>query len=175
MKNRTLVIYKSKTGFTERFAQWISEELNCDKIAYKDRKKICFDDYETVIYGGGFYAGKINGLKWFKEKMSEFEGKKRIVFGTGATPPDVPDIKKAMRQNFTDKEWSNIKVFYMQSGLNYEKMGVNDKLMMAVFRSMLKKTEGESEMYKMIQSSCDCSSKESVLPLINYCKVDESM
>lgn len=71
MNNKSLIIYKSKTGFTERFAEWICEELSCDMISYKE--------------------------------------------------------------NFTDEEWAKIKVFYMQSGLCYEKMGIGDKLMMAIF------------------------------------------
>lgn len=27
---RILLIYKSKTGFTEKYANWITEELKCD-------------------------------------------------------------------------------------------------------------------------------------------------
>ena len=27
---KILLIYKSKTGFTEKYARWISEEINCD-------------------------------------------------------------------------------------------------------------------------------------------------
>lgn len=28
--SKTVVIYKSKTGFAKKYAQWISEELHCD-------------------------------------------------------------------------------------------------------------------------------------------------
>lgn len=168
MKNRTLVIYKSKTGFTERYAQWICDELGGDKVAYKERKTICFDNYDTVIFGSSFHAGMISGVKWFKGKMKELERKTTIVFATGATPSNAPDIQKALRQNFSEEEWNKIKVYYMQSGLCYEKMGLGAKLMMAVFRKMLKKTEGESEAYKMVQHSYDHASKEFILPLVEY-------
>ena len=69
MSHNSIVIYKSKTGFTERFAKWIGEELSCDVIPYARRSAINFDAYDTVIYGGGIYAGSIGGLKWFKEKL----------------------------------------------------------------------------------------------------------
>lgn len=175
MKNKTIVIYKSKTGFTERYAQWICEELGCEKVAYRDKESVCFDDYETIIFGSGFHAGQISGLKWFLKNISKLEEKTNIVFATGATPPNVPDVQKALRQNFSEEEWNKIKVFYIQSGLNYEKMGSADKLMMSIYRKMVKKTEGESETYKMIENSYDFTSKESILPLIEYCKSIEGM
>lgn len=170
MNYKALVIYKSKTGFTERFAKWICDELSCDMISYEKRETICFDPYDTIIFGGGFYAGMISGLKWFKKKLPELSGKTIIVFATGATPPEAPDIQKALKQNFTDDEWAKIKVFYMQGGLCYEKMGAGDKIMMAMFRKMLKKTQGESEAYKMVQHSYDHASKDTILPLVEYCK-----
>ena len=29
---KIIVIYKSKTGFTKRYAEWIAEELKCDIV-----------------------------------------------------------------------------------------------------------------------------------------------
>lgn len=171
MKKKVLIVYKSTTGFTERFAQWIGKELSAELVPYKQRKSVCFEKYDVIIFGGGFHAGMINGLKWLKKELPQLKDKSVIVFATGATPSNAPDVQKAIKQNFTDEEREKIKVFYMQSGLCYEKMGVGDKLMMAVFRKMVKKTEGEeSETYKMIQQSYDCSSKNSIYPLVEYCK-----
>ena len=78
MSNKILVIYKSKTGFTKRYAQWIKEDLSCDIISYEKGMNLSFDSYDTVIYGGGFYAGKINGLNQFKKNLSKIDGKKII-------------------------------------------------------------------------------------------------
>ena len=41
---KTLVIYTSQTGFTKRYAEWISEELNADIYDLKDvkRENKCF-------------------------------------------------------------------------------------------------------------------------------------
>lgn len=38
---RILLIYKSKTGFTEKYANWITEELKCDieKISHIQKNK----------------------------------------------------------------------------------------------------------------------------------------
>ena len=116
MKNRVLVIYKSKTGFTEQYARWICEALNGDRVSYEKRNSISWKDYDTIIYGGGFHAGQIGGLAWFKSRWPELEGKTKIVFATGATPAKAPAVEEALKQNFTDEEWNQVQVFYMQSG-----------------------------------------------------------
>lgn len=170
MSNKTLVIYSSKTGFTKRYAEWICEELNCSAVAYEKRKTIRFEDYGTVIFGGGIYAGRIRGLKWFKTKLPELTGKTKVVFATGTTPSEAPDVQKTLRQNFTDAEWEQVQTFYMQSGLCYEKMGLIDRLLMAMLKKMLKKKPDGGEAYEMVRQSCDHSAKEHVLPLVACCR-----
>lgn len=195
---KVLIIYYSKTGFTKKYAGWIAESLSqkisCDAISYADRNKISFDGYDIILYGGGFHAGMINGLKWFKKKfaqrsqMSKSENMRAAVFVTGAMPADAPDVEKALRQNFTQDEWETIqagspdgllgggrvygrvcKVFYLQSGLCYETMGSGDKLMMAVFRTMLKKMDADSEMRQMVAQSFDITRREDITPIVDWC------
>lgn len=164
-----IVIYYSKTGFNKKYAQWISQELGCEAVPYADREKVNLENYDTIIFGGGFHAGSINGLKWFKGKLPYIKEKRKVVFGTGAMPPDAPDVEKAMRANFTEEEYKQVKTFYLWGGLNYEKMGFGDKLMMAVFRKILK-IQGQQEQLKMVSSSYDRASKEYLAPLLEYCK-----
>lgn len=169
--DKTLLIYKSKTGFTERYARWIAEELGCDLLPYGERNRADFTAYGTVIYGGYFHAGLISGLKWFKGKYPLLAGKRIVVFAVGAMPQDGPDVDKCLRQNFTGEEWEKTKVFYLQGGLRYDKMGKLDKFMMSAFAGHLKKTEGEySEIYKMVTRSYDISGREWIKPLVEYCR-----
>ncbi|MBQ8598013.1 MAG: flavodoxin [Lachnospiraceae bacterium] len=168
---KAIVIYKSKTGFTKRYAEWIGEALGCPAIPFKEAEMSDLNGYDTIIYGGGFYAGMISGIKWFKGNLPKWEGKQLLVFGTGASPNESPDIHKALKQNFTEEEWQKVKAFYMQAGLNYEKMSRGERMAMAVFRTMMKKSAGEdSEAYRMIQSSYDITDKELIKPLIESIK-----
>lgn len=177
-KDKVLVIYYSKTGFTKKYAEWFIESLpvdmDCDLIPYKERKKIQFDQYNIILFGGGFHAGMINGLKWFKTKASG-KGKKIAVFATGAMPADAPDVEKTMRQNFTEKEWADIKTFYLPGGLCYENMGTGDKLMMSVFKAMLKKTNADSQMQQTVAHSYDITNKEAVAPMVEWCVTVSSL
>ncbi|WP_281550077.1 flavodoxin domain-containing protein [Murimonas intestini] len=168
-----IVIYNSKTGFTERYAKWICEELGYQMIPYKERDKADLSQYECVIFGGWAHAGSIKGFKWFKEKLPALEGKRIIVYATGATPPDSPEVEKAIEMNLKDltgAQRERIRVFYFHGGLSYEKMGTVDRVLMSLFRKMLKKSGGESEAYRMVSHSFDCSSKEQTEPLLEYAR-----
>lgn len=182
---KILIVYYSKTGFTEKYAGWIREgllrDMSCDLVPYKGRKKIKWEQYDMIMFGGGFHAGQINGLKWFKAQADRLpnrvkQGGRIVVFATGAMPADAPDVEKAMRQNFTEQEWAQMKTFYLPSGLCYEKMGIGDKLMMSVFRAMLKEAKVDSQMRQIVANSYDVTSKEAVIPIVEWCTaVSQSM
>lgn len=165
-----MVLYRSKTGFTERYAKWIAQELGCDAAPYAGFDTARLQGYDTVVYGGGFHAGKIGGLRAFLKELPRLEGKRVAVFATGAMPADAPDTQKAMRQNFTDDEWAAVAAFYFQSGLCYERMALGDRAMMAVFRAMVRHTEGEGELLRMISRSFDGCDRARIAPLVRFCR-----
>lgn len=176
--NKLLIVYYSKTGFTKKYAEWIREglsrDMSCDLVSYKERRKVKFGQYDKILFGGGFHAGRINGLKWFKEqvgKLSEerLQSGRIAVFATGAMPEDAPDVEKSMRQNFTEEEWKQIRTFYLPSGLCYEKMGVGDKIMMSMFRAMLKEAKIDNRMQELVAHSFDHTNKEAISPIVEWC------
>jgi flavodoxin len=83
---KTLVIYKSKTGFVRKYAEWIAEELRADLFPADRIHKSLYRSYDAVIYGGGLYAGGISGIGHIKNNLADLEGKKVIVFASGASP-----------------------------------------------------------------------------------------
>jgi len=173
MKKRIIVIYKSVTGFTKQYARWIAGELDCEAVDLKEVSAKTMSEYNTVIFGGRFHAGVVDGQKKAKELFRESEAAEFVVFATGATPYNVQgEIEAAWKNNFTSDELKCIPHFYMQSGLCYEKMPLGDKLMMKVFAAMMKrkkeKSEYETAMAQALGSSYDLSSKEYIGPLVSY-------
>jgi menaquinone-dependent protoporphyrinogen IX oxidase len=173
VKMKTVIVYKSQTGFTKRYAEWIAADLKCDTLEAKRATKESLKPYDVVVYGGGITAGQIGGLKKFKTIMATLTDKKMIVYGTGATPVEerkaFEDIKKA---NFSEQEIKNIPYYYFQSGVNYENMNLGSKMIMKMFASMLAKksdkTPEEKGMADAIKQSCDFSKKEYINPLVDY-------
>lgn len=173
MNKDILIVYKSVTGFTRQYAQWISEDLGCEAMELKKTSAKTMADYSTIIYGGRFHAGFVDGLKQCKKLFEESKAKRLIVFGTGATPATETDmIDEAWKNNFTPEELTRIPHFYMESGLRYDNMPLGDKLMLKTFAAMIKgkkeKSEYEEAMGKALGTSYDHSSKENISPLLAY-------
>lgn len=171
--NNVIIVYRSETGFTEKYAKWIAEELNCIAVKSSEITKERLLQSEIIIYGGGFYAGQIKGLKKFKETLGKENLKKLIVFATGATPAESTEIVgKALEQNFTKEERTMIPAYYFQSGLNYERMSLKSKIMMKMFASMMAKKKDKSEEEKIMaegmMASSDLCRRECISPLVTY-------
>lgn len=171
---KILVAYKSKTMFTKRYTEMVAEEVQCTVMDFKNVTIDILSDYDIFVYGGGLYAGMINGFKQAKEMFEQSKAKELVVFATGATPNEAAkDVLETMwNNNLTAEEQDHIAHFYMPSGLNYENMKVPDKLIMKMMSFMLSKQKNKSEydagFEQAIKSSYDISSKEYAMPLIQY-------
>lgn len=167
---KTIVIYNSQTGFTERYAQWIAEATGADCLELSAAKKKDLTAYGTIIFGGWACAGSISKLSWFKSNMDKWPDKKLIVFCVGGGPIDSPEIEPALRQNFKETDLERVNVFYCPGGMNYEKMSAPSRLMMKIFIKTLKakknRTESEEEMVKIMSASYDISDKKYIQPIL---------
>lgn len=169
-----LLIYNSKTGFTKKYATWISETIDCKLITLDEINKVNLEDYYIIIYGAGIKAGLIRNLKDFKNIVLNFNNKKIIIFATGGAPDDEKITNKIKDNNFSKEELANIEFFYFQSGLNYEKMELSGKVMMNLYRFILKMKRNKSDMENgtssSLLSSYDASNKNNIKKLIDYLK-----
>lgn len=165
---KTIIIYSSKTGFTEKYAQWLQRDLGCDCVEFSRRGEVSLAEYQAIAFGAGVYVGKIRGLAWLKRRLPAIRGKRVAVFFTGAMPPDPADILRVERENFQPEELRFIRPFYLQGGLNYAAMSPGDRLLMAVFRKMLKaraSSPKEKVMLQNVQCSFDKTGPENLKPL----------
>lgn len=177
MNQEILIVYKSVTGFTKQYAQWISEALGCEAVELKKASAKTMMGHHTIIFGGRFHAGFVDGLKQGKKLFEESGAERLIVFATGATPAAETDmIAGAWKNNFTPEELLRIPHFYMESGLRYDNMPLGDKLMLKAFAAMIKgrkeKSEYEKTMANALGTSYDHSSREYIKPLI-ACVLEE--
>lgn len=171
---KTIVTYVSKTGFTQQYAQWIAESLNCDIQPFNGKTKKTLCDYDLIIFGGGIMAGMVNGLKKFKS-CPEFSSKKVIVFATGATDHRATKIVQGFGStNLSDDESKRIPFFFFESGINYEGMGFFPKTLLKMMVGALKKKENptaeEKGMLETIEKSCNKADKSYIEPLIEVVK-----
>ncbi len=171
---KILIVYKSVTGFTERYAGWLAEETGCEMTELKAATPERLSEADIIVFGGRFHAGSVDGLAAAKKLFEKSTAKEFVVFATGAMPPEAKEqIAEAWRRNFTEEEIRKIPHFYMQGGLNYERMPFGDKLMMKMFSAMVKRQKDDGyggAMKEAVAGSFDCSDRSQCGPLIAYLK-----
>ena len=102
-KMRTLVIYKSTSGFTKKYAEWIAEELKADILSAKDFDAASSESYDLIVFGGCLHAVGISGLKCITENLGKLSEKEIIVFAVGASPPTEKVLEEVRDNNFSDR------------------------------------------------------------------------
>lgn len=165
MAGRTLILYRSKTGFTKKYAQIIAERVNGTLMNFEMATPKLLSSFETIAFGSRMHAGHIDSLENFRKMFQESGASRLILFVTGAMPDtDRQALDEMWRQNLTQEEYNSVPHFYLPGGLCYEKMNFADRLMMRMFVFMLKwkkgKTSEEIRMAEMIGKSYDISSEE---------------
>ena len=170
---KTLVVYTSQTGFTKRYAQWLSDEMKADMYDLKEVQKkddSFFSEYEAIVYAGWAMAGKVVKAGWFLNKAEGWKGKKLAVICVGGCPGDAPECEAMMKTVLSEEQSSYIKAFYCQGGFNYEKMNSASKLAMKMFVSALKKKQDEKskQMAEHIAVSYDISDIKYIGPVVAY-------
>ena len=163
---KIIVLYRSKTGFSKRYAEWIAEDLGCESRPIKSVKLDDLKDYKLIIFGAGVYAGMISGLGKIKNWMEKSPQKTWIVFATGATPHEEGHEEMLLKTNFRKGESRPAHFYYFLSGINYETMGFFNRVLMKLFSGMAAKKKGTTQTAKQI--SVDLANRHYIADLLSY-------
>ena len=167
------VVYKSKYGSTKQYASWIAEELNAElfEASFVRPKRLLF--YDIIIYGGGLYAGGISGV----DLVTKHPCKKLLIFTVGLADPGITDYSKILNKNLPSDLQNNVKIFNLQGGINYKKLGIIHRVMMAMMKMMIFKEKSRNELSEEDKQflatyggQVDFTNKQNILPIINYVK-----
>ena len=175
---RILVTYASKYGTTKRYAQWIAEDLACDLRDSREVNAELLKSYDILIHGGGLYAGGLSGIQTIVKNYDAISNKRIILFSCGLADPEDPEnvahIEAGLEKVLTPEMREKIRQFHLRGGIDYSRLGLTHKAMMAMLRRvMLKKGCGNlrSEDQMMLDTyggTVDFTNRESLAPLLSY-------
>jgi flavodoxin len=171
---KAIVAYRSISGFTRKYVEWIAEELGADLMDCREAKRETFSAYDLVVFGGSLHAVGINGIGVIKRNLDALAGKAVIVFATGASPSreDIPE--EILAANFTAEQRGKIKFFYLRGGFDYGKLDVPNKLLMTLLKWKLRarraadRTPDERGMLAAYGRSVDFTKRDNLKPLLDY-------
>jgi menaquinone-dependent protoporphyrinogen IX oxidase len=171
MKSQKIaVVYKSKYGTTKQYAEWIAEALESPLFESSKIKSSQLEDYDVVIYGGGLYAGGIDGIKL----VSKATCKKLVVFTVGLANIETTDFSGFLTKAFTQEQLATIKVFHLRGAMNYKQLSLIHKGMMAVVKKEAEKkpiaerTNDDVLMLETYGKEVDFMDKGTITPIVEY-------
>jgi menaquinone-dependent protoporphyrinogen IX oxidase len=175
---KTIVVYKSRSGFVRRYAQWIAEELAADLL---EGSKVSADklaEYDIVIYGGGLYEAGINGVKLITANMEQLRGRKLIVFASGASPAKKDAMDHVISHNFKAEQLEQLRFFYLRGGFDFSKLTIRDKLLMTLLKWKIKWKKArnipligdEIGMLAAYDKPADFTKRKNIAELVEYAK-----
>ncbi len=179
MKN-AVVVYSSKYGSTKKYAEWIASDLSCELFEKKDITAKKLKQYDTIIYGGGLYAGGVNGIQLITKAFDQIKDKNLVVYTCGLAdlqdPNNVQSIRKSLNKVFTQEMQDNIQVFHLRGAIDYSKLSTVHKIMMGTLHKMLLKkdaaarTNEDNQFLETYGKSVDFTDKQSLSPLLYHVK-----
>lgn len=169
---KIVVVYNSKSGFTQKYAKWITEAVQADLLVGKNAKVQDLMPYDIIIFGGGLYAGGINGLKLITNHYSQLKEKKIIVFCLGVTPVRDKIVEEVKNKNLTAEQRDHIQFFMLRGGFNYDKLAFFDKMLMSILKVKLKRKKtlsaDERGMLNSFNQPLDFTNQKHISPIVAY-------
>ena len=175
---KTIVVYSSIYGSTKKYAEWIADELKCD---LKDKKGISLDElmqYDAIVYGGGLYAGGVNGIEILSKNFDKLKNKKLVLYTCGLSDPkleeNINNIRKHISNNFNEEMMNKIKIFHLRGGMDYSKLSLKHSMMMKMLKTMILKkdksklSEEEKGILDTFGTAIDFTDKDTIKPIIDY-------
>ena len=162
------IIFTSNTGHTQEYAQMLGEELGLPCYDLKQAKSNLPSGVD-VIYLGWIMAGNVQGLK---KALRRYSVKAVCAVGMSGNDKQLEEIyDKYMFLEDTP-------IFYLQGGLEYQKLkGVYKFMMSTVIKMMGKKleakeekTQEEQDMLDLIVNGKSMVSKEKLSEVLAYLK-----
>lgn len=146
---KSAVIYKSHYGATETYAKWLAEDLGADLLQADRVKPADLQQYDTIVYGGGLYAGGVNGIALLVKNIESIKDKVIYLFTVGAAdvndPENVKGICSALEQKLPPALLQNAHIYHLRGGMCCSKMSFIHRTMMNMMMKMVRK-KPESEL-----------------------------
>ena len=138
----TLVLYTSKHGATQRYAERIGEPMDAlvKEAAYArvDKAKT----YDAIVLGCPVYMEKIKGLDFFAEHAKDLQDKRLVLFICGLNDPQQADVREALENQIREKlgdALEYVQVFHLRGGIRWQSLGLVERLTMKALVAGLKK------------------------------------
>lgn len=174
----TILLYGSCYGTSRRYARALAEKTGLACYPYTEASRAA--DCTTLVYVGGLYAGGIFGLSKALQSLHPDTQRRYILVTVGLADPrdpkNVENIRVSMRKRLPGKVMEQAEVFHLRGGIDYAKLSLAHKTMMALLYHAVKRKpqaelDGDAramlETYGKQVDFVDLSTLEPVIQALN--------
>ena len=126
---RTLILYYSKNGSTQRYAEEIGNAVHGDVMPIKKFKPKMNKDYDTIVFGGRVVGSRIQKVDDFLRFYDDMKEKNVIIFSVGMSLVSKESRAGLISSNILDLY--HVRFYQLRGSFNYSELGFVDRLMMA--------------------------------------------
>ena len=171
-----LVLYTSKHGATQRYAERIAEPLDAlvkeASYARLDQAKT----YDAIVLGCPVYREKIKGLDFFAEHAKDLADKRLVLFTCGLNDPQQQDVHEALMAQIREKlgdAMAHVQVFHLRGSIRWQSLGLAERLMMKALLAQLRKkpeaqrSETENLLIETEDGALDFSDEADIASIVH--------
>jgi len=174
----TLVLYKSKRGSSKQYAEWIAEELRADLYESSKFPVTDWEKYSRVIYCGGLYANRINGIRFIAKNHARLSGKKIIAVACGLSYPHIEEsvarVVNGLARKLPQALHANVRLFLVRGSITYSQLGFFENTILKLLEKTLRKKDPqalvpeEQEMLGVLGRDFSFVDRAFIQPIIDY-------
>ena len=137
-------------------------------------------NYDTIILGSALYAGNIKGINLIINNYEKIKSKKLVLFICGAANykniETINNVNQKLQKIIPKKIFENIKIYHLRGEMDYKKMSIIHRMMMATYRKMIMLkginniNEEEKGILKTYGKTTNNMSKENINEIVEYCR-----
>ncbi len=129
------VVYKTTSGFSQKYAEIIAKKIGCNAIDIQNAK-MQLKKENKIVYVSSLMAGLIVGVKNAKKNFDVV-----AIVANGLTPPANVDVGQLK----TDNKSEEVPLFYVQGGLDLDKQNGLKKFGLKLVLKMVAKKMAKSK------------------------------
>lgn len=166
-----IILYQSKYGATQKYAQWLKEATGFDCVETKKADIRQVIGYDTIILGGGVYASGVAGLSFLRKNYPKLKDKKILIFCVGASPYDEKMVKQAAEHNLKE-DLKGIPFFYCRGAWDEDAMGFTDKTLCKMLQKAVAKQDPSTfepwmmALLSAVGQKCDWTDQAYLEPIL---------
>jgi menaquinone-dependent protoporphyrinogen IX oxidase len=142
-----VVIYKSKYGATQQYAQWIGAELNLPVFETEELDGVKLNSYDFIVAGSSVYMGKMLIKKWLKENLDTLWHKKIFLFVVSGTPVDKKDkLDSYVTASVPEEVRNRMDIYFLPGKLVITELSLFDRLLIKAGARMSERKNRNKKM-----------------------------